>query len=935
MKRLSFFIAMMLSCLTSFAQIEITEAQALQLVKNQYPSSTVFDFYIAETDTIFDDGDDSCILDSIPLVGWLNDSSAKWLIFVDERPMTGWSHPCSYFYIPKNYSPQNGNDIPFVKFKGSKYPRKINLELLESQRVTVRDYQVPNRYLSTDYRPFTNQRTEEDEEEYKKPIVIMIGGGYVKENNYYTYWNDCEYLYNVLRQDYGMDSDCFLSFFPTLQLRTFGYENYISRPNYYNNEVPEYQLMYLNRKDVILEKLYDFYLMEENLPYKNSNLIFYITCHGEIDPRSNEPYICLLDASNYIDHPTVRDNRLYATELDSIATVFGARNTTFILQNCYSGAFIDYLQGPGRTIITACSEDECSESLNPHLGIEHNEFSYHFTNAIRQADIYGTPVNSDTDSNGRVTMKEAFVYAQSHDEGDETPMYCSTPEWLGEEFSFDYAPDTTSFFIRDNLQDVGSNIHSSTGNYWNSPDIWVRNSDDGFSNQENDHLLVGSDEKLYVYVRVNNRGYRDYIDPSKYLHLYWKTNSLNLSSQTLFDTGSEYGGKITALNLDTAISAEDSHIFRYTWQLPASLVSRAAANGSILDIEVMALVNDTTTAAVPEDVSGMIALRENSNVALRKENRILPGLGVRMPRTSQFEPPKRQVRIPIYINQTEANVANKITLEVDSASVGNVFGYSDLFLELSPGIYAASSSLPKSGITTTASAPRKYKLNGNGSYFSFTVPQSGIDSLVFYCEYSDLHPVTDINALLHLKTTVTDSLIDAETFSLHIAAITGGGSGPGIIMLNGNDGSSQLVATGVNEPSELEWYSPEQDLLGDSETLELPANRQQGVYTLRVASRATGAVNYATQAINDGIAIDGITPNPFSTQFTVRLTQPAPTGTMLRLSPVSGNGRDIEVPVAAGEREAVISAVDCPSGIYAVGLLVDNVLKNSTRVVKN
>ncbi len=555
--------------------------------------------------------------------------------------------------------------------------------------------------------------------------------------------------------------------------------------------------MYLNRKDIILEKLYDFYLIEENPPYKDSNLIFYITCHGDIDPSTNEPYICLLDMSDYLQYPSARDNRLYATELDSIASLFGARNTTFILQNCYSGAFIDYLQGPGRTIITACSEDESSWSMDPHLGIEHNEFSYDFTNAIHQADKFGAPVNSDTDLNGRVTMEEAFLYAQSHDENDETPMYDSTPEWLGEEFSFDILPDSANLFIHDNLQDVGSKIHASTGTYWNSPDIWVRSDDDGFYYKENDHLLVGSDEKLYIYVRVNNRGYRNYVDPSKYLHLYWKENSLNMSRDAIFGTGSQYGGKITGLSLDTAIAVDTSCIYRYVWQLPSSLVSIAADNGSILDIEVLALVNDSTTSVVPEDAGGMIALRENSNVAMRKENTILPGLGTVVAGGGMISLPKRVVKIPIYVNAVDNNAISKITLISDSSSTGNSLSLCNYYLELSPGIYNLSSDLNKTNITTTNLAPRKYKLNAAGSGFEFKVPQNGVDSLIFYCEYNDRTLLNDINHILHLKmTNASDSLIDVESYTVKIDAQNG--MGPGIIMLNGSDGSCRLVATDVS-----------------------------------------------------------------------------------------------------------------------------------------
>lgn len=55
-------------------------------------------------------------------------------------------------------------------------------------------------------------------------------------------------------------------------------------------------------------------------------------------------------------------------------------------------------------------------------------------------------------------------------------------------------------YLRDNPADTGE--VPSTGEFWNSPDIWVRNSDDGGTVHQD--TIRGRDN--YVYVRVHNRG---------------------------------------------------------------------------------------------------------------------------------------------------------------------------------------------------------------------------------------------------------------------------------------------------------------------------------------------------------------------------------------------------------------------------------------------
>lgn len=63
-----------------------------------------------------------------------------------------------------------------------------------------------------------------------------------------------------------------------------------------------------------------------------------------------------------------------------------------------------------------------------------------------------------------------------------------------------------SLYVRDNPADTGGS--SSTGAFWNSPDIWVRNSDDGGTAHQD--TIRGQDN--FVHVRVNNSSGADYDD---------------------------------------------------------------------------------------------------------------------------------------------------------------------------------------------------------------------------------------------------------------------------------------------------------------------------------------------------------------------------------------------------------------------------------------
>lgn len=63
-----------------------------------------------------------------------------------------------------------------------------------------------------------------------------------------------------------------------------------------------------------------------------------------------------------------------------------------------------------------------------------------------------------------------------------------------------------SLYVRDNATDTGD--PSSSGRFWDSPDVWVRNSDDGGTTHQD--TIRGEDN--YVNVRVNNDSSSDYED---------------------------------------------------------------------------------------------------------------------------------------------------------------------------------------------------------------------------------------------------------------------------------------------------------------------------------------------------------------------------------------------------------------------------------------
>jgi hypothetical protein len=96
---------------------------------------------------------------------------------------------------------------------------------------------------------------------------------------------------------------------------------------------------------------------------------------------------------------------------------------------CYAGGFIDDLAGNNRVIVTACRHDEPSWACDTEG--DYDEFLYHWTAAVRGRTPDGMVVNADTNGDRRVSLREAFLYAENHDSRPETPQYYESQPGFG------------------------------------------------------------------------------------------------------------------------------------------------------------------------------------------------------------------------------------------------------------------------------------------------------------------------------------------------------------------------------------------------------------------------------------------------------------------------------------------------------------------------
>ena len=125
--------------------------------------------------------------------------------------------------------------------------------------------------------------------------------------------------------------------------------------------------------------------------------------------------------------------------------------------------------------------------------------------------------------------------------------------------------------IRNSEEDIGAEPDfTSDDPMWESPDIWVRNQDDGIANPVHQNPLYDGVTPNYVYVKVSNRGCNDYDGMDAGLWLTSKkrgSDSISPQINNLDQTG--YFDNIVATDIVSSISAGDYKVLSFEWYPPS------------------------------------------------------------------------------------------------------------------------------------------------------------------------------------------------------------------------------------------------------------------------------------------------------------------------------------------------------------------------------
>lgn len=475
---------------------------------------------------------------------------------------------------------------------------------------------------------------------------------------------------------------------------------------------------------------------------------------------------------------------------------------------------------------------------------------------------------------------------------------------------------TLDLYIKDLPDDFGI---TATPNAGSSPDIWVRNQNDGLTNQVHQNPEFTQNQPVYVYVRVRNKSCVSSSGLNGKLSLYFsKAASWQSWPQNWNGTQATVGDTIGTVNIGTIEQGMDS-IYVFQWQpLNPNVFGNWA---TCLLTRVENLTADPITI-YPQRLDKDICY--NNNVSIRNVQIVDVN--------PQMHPPVIGGELYPYGaymfigNPTTGEHNLDITFKIPSYATTNIIDEAEVTLTFDDeglAFFTSAGVLDQDGVTFLTDH-RVQLTNPSVTFSNVYFPEStwfpvyvGFNFLVDEntentdYEYKVTHNINGEDAILGTENFIIHKAPRAESFLVDAGAD----------QLIDQNTSATLSAQSINETAVYNWYQNDSLIHAGQNVTVSPDSDQQ--YKLEVISTVDGFKGYDDVTVNiRKYFITSIVPNPANNQFTLSYNALDATSASIMIIQPAGQIMGTYT-LSPTQSQATINIANYQPGIYNVVLKCD------------
>lgn len=838
-----------------------------------------------------------------------NGNDSSWTIFIDAEPMKRWGHECYTLTCPRSTSSLYMADVRAVKVLDQMPPEGDYTPLDVTATADFeksREPHVPKHTLSNEVEISSAQRT----------YAVIINGGINKVQNCIGHWLDCSFIYQTLTKRFGIPKNNIVPIMadgrnPELDTSSPS-EGFISQSldlDYDGEDEIELAATKSNI-DSVLNSL-------KNKMNSGDHLFMFVTDHGGRNKNNGLTYICLWK-NDSVKGNNIGETKLYDFELREMLRPFSEKNilVNAVFGQCYSGGSVIELSNI--KCVAASSTGNDTGYLNNN---SYNEFLRLWTSAVNGADEKGNVVDADYDSNGYVTMDEAFRYTMDYNGISESNIvrYVSTPPTLGEDLAFNHLPPIVNLYIKDNDKDKGNEPNRSTNLSWISPSVWLRNIPDGIHEHQN--IDYSSDTSLAtVYVRVHNRGIKDYTPGNRYVKAYWSTGTLAPAADSWLgnetdDSGNATGGVIGTAALP-AIPSDEYRDVLVSFRIPQSL-SDEMMSGNERCVSLLAMLCDSVSGNEADSLDDCLAsgrMAHNSTLVI--------------PRTALA----KEFEINLRNNHDEWE-SFSLELRPRTTADQGIFNKADVEMEFCPGLKQAweSAGSPGTDITVVDEGDvvkikpvsASNRVDGIGLYPG----ETGIVKVRF--SFRSISPDCNDYTLDFIQRNSSQLIEGGQAMRIEAPM----GLSGDVVVTPVDTLTGDFTVLGVNAaPGDcVRWENANGETIGRNGTVAVsPAPRADNTYRAYVLS-PEGELGTGSITLEPAYGISSV--GTVGRMMRICLKQPADVGDAILISSNSTATQILSKALLKGEADVEMDISSLETGSYTVAYARGGIILDSVKVM--
>ncbi len=471
------------------------------------------------------------------------------------------------------------------------------------------------------------------------------------------------------------------------------------------------------------------------------------------------------------------------------------------------------------------------------------------------------------------------------------------------------------------MKDRPEDTYEEPGYIWgwyydNSPDIWVRNSNDGFVNQVHENPLYDPSNTPYVYVRIKNANSCIESTGNEILNLYWTKASTSSSWPNNWDGFDPDLGNLIGSQTINILQGDEETILEFPWDNS----NMPDFEGTNINACLLARITNSSVDPINEYPGELHwEVFYNNNIAMKN---------LTIYQFTFIGPVGAAAEI-ILRNSDNAEVITRIDFDLDPILLNEA----EVSVKLTPELYDMWINSGANGIDIKNHRTDPYSItltSINAEISGIPLPANSSYTLEPYINFLTQY-VEESQYLFHIAQYNEGSnlLLGAEHFQVNRSDreyFEATSSSSQMVMPGA---SVNLMAEEINEDATYNWYDMEGNLVctGTEFTLYPEVSEE---YELEVIATQDGYKDYSTTSV---IVVSGdiqsISPNPANVSTVIQYSL-SENATSAHLMITNSSSQLVNNHILNNlVTEISINTSEFNTGNYQVSLIVDGQISDS------